>query len=195
MEGTYIHNPETRRLVEMFNKYTVQDYANTHNEQMVSYNEADIQRIIETHRGIISPGAIYKWPDSKGDKVHVTGFGLAEFGGELWFLAAFNSKKLGRPKIEKLNPETVLKMLEWGEVEYLGNIMNPEFRRNFDYERLSLAVMGFASLVMTTRMQRNVPIDEVIDKIENGEMTMDELLQKCGDVVGPDMTSAPDFSL
>lgn len=184
---TFITNPETRRLVEMFNGYTISEYARTHGEDDAKYSDSDVQRILETHRGIISPGAIYRWPNSKGDKVHVTGFGLIELGGKLWFLASYNSKKLERPKIEKLDPEEVLRMLEWGEVEYLGNIMNPEFRRSFDYERLSMAIIGFASLVMSTRMQRNVPIDQILDDLESGKMSMDDLLKKCGDVTGPEL--------
>ena len=179
-EGTFVKDEETRRLIGMFNDYTVKEYRKINDEPNKIYSEEEIKYILETHKGIISPGAIYRWPTSKGEKVHVTGFGLIELDGNIWFLAAFNSKKLGRPKIEKLYPKEVLKMLEWGDVEYIGNIMNPEFRKEFDYERLSLAIMGFASLVMTTRLQRNVSIDELMDDIENGKITLDELLQKCG---------------
>ena len=187
MSGTILQDPEVRRLVELFNEHTIKDYQKLHKEENRFYTDEEKQNIIETHRGVISPGAIYKWPAGDGQKVHVNGFGLIELDGVLWFLAAFNSKRLGRPKIEKLYPKEVLKMLEYGEIEYIGNILNPEFRRTFDYERLSLAVIGFASLVMTMRLQKNVSIEEVMHKLETGEMTMDDLLKKCGDVESPEM--------
>lgn len=180
MSEVFIKDEETRRLVAMFNNYTIADYGRLHNEDHTKYTDAQAQNILETHKGIVAPGAIYRWPAQSGDKIHVTGFGLIELNNELWFLAGFNSKKLGRPKIEKLFPKEVLKMLEWGEVEYVGNIMNPAFRKSFDYERLSLAIIGFASLVMTTRMQKNVSVDEIMHDLETGKMTMDDLLAKCG---------------
>ena len=170
---------EISRLMGLFNGITVQEYARRHKEDHLLYPQAKIEYIIETERGCISPGAIYKWPKASKGKVHVTGFGIIELSGQYWFLASFYSKRQDKPRIEKLYPEEVLKMLEWGEVEYLGNIFNPEFRKAYDYQRLSLAVIGFVSLVYNNKMNKNVTVDHIIDKLERGEMTMDDLLDKC----------------
>lgn len=178
---------EIERLMSLFNGITVQEYAKRNNENHLSYDEEKIHYILATERGCVSPGAIYKWPKASKGKVHVTGFGIIELEGKYWFLASFYSKRENKPKIEKLYPEEVLKMLEWGEIEYIGNIFNPEFRKKYDYERLSLAVLGFVSLVYTTKLNSNTTIDHIIEKIESGEMKMDDLLDKCKTVTGEDM--------
>lgn len=179
---------ETIGIINRFNDYTIKAYRDENgHERGRIYSADEVQNILNTYRGVISPGAIYKWPDNKGDKYHVTGFGLIDMHGELWFLAGFNSKKLGKPRIEKLYPKKVLAMIEHGEVEYLGNIFNKAFRKEFDYERLSLAIVGFASLAYTMKLQKNVSVDEILDDLETGKMTMDQLLQKCGSVETTDM--------
>jgi hypothetical protein len=170
---------ELVKIIESFNVATLKDYANQHKENWRMYSEDDCQRIIEIHPGTISTGAIYKWPRHSGGHVHVMGLGLKELNGELWFLAGRNSKRENKTKIEKLNAKEVLKMLEWGEIEYLGNIFDMVFRKSYDMERLTLSVIGLASMAYSHNMQKNIGIDEIIAKLENGEMTMDQLLDKC----------------
>jgi hypothetical protein len=166
-------------IVEGFNLITIKDYATKHGEDFHKYSEDDCQRIVEIHYGPISSGAIYKWPRYSGGHSHVMGLGLRELNGELWFLAGRNSKKERATKVEKLEAATVLKMIEWGEVEYLGSIFDMEFRKTYDMERLTLSIIGLASMAYSHNMQKNISVDEIINKIESGEMSMNDLLEKC----------------
>lgn len=178
---------DTTKLIQMFNEIAIKEYADKRGESPIQYSAQKINEILSSPVGPIAIGAIYRWPTSSGNKTYVTGFGLAKLEEKLWFLAAFNSKKLGRPRMEKLYPEEVLKMIESGDVEYLGNIFDLEFRRNFDYEKITLSIMGFASLALTSKLQKDVSIDSLIEDLDNGKMTIDQLLEKCRGISGPQL--------
>jgi hypothetical protein len=180
-------NQDLAALIQEFNLVSIKDYALKHNEDWKMYTPDDCQRIIESYPGCISQGAIYKWPRANGSKISVTGFGLIELDGKLWFIASYNSKKEGKPKIEKLDPDLVLRMIASGEIYYEGNIFCPEFRKSYDIEKLTLSILGFASLVYTKKLQQNISVDEIIAKLESGEMSLENLLAKCKTAAGQDL--------
>jgi hypothetical protein len=130
--------------------------------------------------GALDTGAHYAWPRESGGYLDVIGGGLIFSKNKPVLVGCHMSKKTNGAKITLLELDLPLRMIAQGEVKYLGNIMNPEYRKTIDMEKMSLAIMGLISTIYTVKQQKRVSVEEILDKVERGEMSLSELMQKAG---------------
>lgn len=130
--------------------------------------------------GALDLGSLYSWPRSSGGYLDVYGFGLMRTPKGIKFVSAHNSAKAGGMKFTYLEPELPLKMIAQGEVKYQGNILDPEWRKkNADWEKISLSICGFLSAFESIRLGKQTSVNDILAKLESGEMTLEQLMEKC----------------
>lgn len=172
---------ELNDLMRRFDEYRVDLYCSDNNISKILLTEDEKNEIRNLPYGPADLGAVYRWPRNSGGYLDVYGFGIIESKKSgIHFVAAHNSKKKGGMKFTYLDPVLILKMIEQGEVQYMGNILdaNGKYRKTVDWERVSLSVCGFLSAYQTSRKQQACDVQGILDKLEKGEMNLSELLDK-----------------
>jgi hypothetical protein len=130
--------------------------------------------------GALTTGAHYRWPRESGGYLDVIGGGLLMHQGVPKFVGCHNSKIVNGAKITLLDVDLPIRMIAQGEVQYMGNFLNPEYRKKIDMEKFSLAIMGLVSTIYTIKENRRVSVDDILNKVESGEMSLVDLMKKAG---------------
>lgn len=174
-------NKELQTMIGVFNNIKIDQFCSDNDIPRFSLKQEDIDNVLFKTKGPADLGAVYRWPRESGGKVDVYGFGLIETQHGVKFIAAHNSRKKGGMRFVYLDPVHILKMIEHGEVEYFGNILDPEFRKKkLDWEKTSLSICGFLAAYEFSRKNKETKVDDILERIESGQLSLDEALNRAG---------------